>query len=123
MARRYLARTVPGARAQSRPRFLLSAARAAATAASTSSAVPAGISPARARETQHQFQAKQQTSTTTEYNRRKQRWVRSGAVRSRTDVGLGGGVDDGEAAALRGRAPLAVDEELPQRDHRWRGHR
>ena len=40
-----------------------------------------------------------------------------------TDVGLRGGVDDGEAPALRGRAPLAVDEELPQRDHRWRGHR
>lgn len=46
-----------------------------------------------------------------------------GEVRSLTDVGLGCGVDDGEAAALRGRAPLAVDEELPQRDHRWRGHR
>jgi hypothetical protein len=46
IARRYLARRAPGARDQSRPRFLLSAARAAATAASTSSEVPAGISPA-----------------------------------------------------------------------------
>uniref|UniRef100_A0A0A9DGR3 AMADH1 n=1 Tax=Arundo donax TaxID=35708 RepID=A0A0A9DGR3_ARUDO len=78
MARMYLARTAPGARAQSRPRFLFSAA---ATAASTSSAVPAGISPARADQA-HQPIRKQPR-----------------------------------------RAPLAVDEELPLRDRRRRGHR
>jgi hypothetical protein len=39
------------------------------------------------------------------------------------DVGLVGGVDDGDAATERRRAPLAADEELPLRDRRRRGHR
>ena len=45
IARRYLARTAPGAEAHSLPLFLERALRAAATASSTSSAVAAGISP------------------------------------------------------------------------------
>lgn len=45
------------------------------------------------------------------------------ARRDLADLGLGGRVDDGEPPALRGRAPLPVDEELPQRDRRRRGHR
>lgn len=45
MARKYLARTAPGAEAQSFPLFLARAFRAASTASSTSSAVAAGISP------------------------------------------------------------------------------
>lgn len=45
IARKYLARTAPGAEAQSLPLFLERALRAASTASSTSSAVAAGISP------------------------------------------------------------------------------
>lgn len=45
IARRYLARTAPEARAQSLPPFLFSALLAAATARLTSSSVAAGISP------------------------------------------------------------------------------
>lgn len=60
IARKYLARTTPGALAQSFPLFLENALRAALTATSTSSVVAAGISPdsSKTYKSLHQFLSK-----------------------------------------------------------------
>jgi len=120
IALRNLARTAPGARDQCLPPSRENASRAAATAISTSSAVAAGMSPSPF--TAHTKQNAEFSSALAVCCRSGRGRATGGSAAGRTDGGLGGRVDDGEAAPERRLPPAPADEEAAARDRRLRGH-
>lgn len=123
IARRKLARTAPGARDQCLPPSRENASRAAATAISTSSAVPAGMSPSPIPIGDHHDSEKrpssvrcQPTAGTTSKRSEK------GGTQTLTDGGLGGRVDDGQAAPEARLPPGPANEEAAPGDRLRRRH-